>query len=349
MRYANGMEDAAVRAAPDDDAPRLAWARAQGGPRGELVEVQCALARGDATPERRAREAELLAEHGAAWAAPVVFALGAHRWRFVRGFVEHVEITAARFLRRPGLLAETLVRSLRVAELDGRLGELLCAPGLAALTALDLSDDHLDDQDATLLAQAELPGLRALELAGNDLDDRGVEELARARGPRRLERLGLAGNVVELDGVRALAASPLPLVELDLAQPARADAEPGNSIGPAALAALVTRPWRRLVLSGNPVVNAGAEVLAGADLGLEELVAVAAHIGPSGAFALAASPHLAGLRRLDLGGNPLGDEGARALASSPFLPAGLELDVSGCGVSPVAREALAQRFPRALS
>ncbi|MFO0740345.1 MAG: TIGR02996 domain-containing protein [Labilithrix sp.] len=58
---------AAILAHPDDDAPRLVWADREGGERGELVVVQCALAAEPPLPraERdrlRARERELLAK-----------------------------------------------------------------------------------------------------------------------------------------------------------------------------------------------------------------------------------------------------------------------------------------------
>lgn len=343
------VDEDSIRAAPEDDEPRLAWAQAEGGPRGELVEIQCALARGGGAPGLREREAELLASFGSEWAAALVFGLGAHRFRFVRGFIEHVEITAARLLKRAPNFADTLVSSLRVTDLEGRLGEVLCLPGLHALRALDLTENQLTSQDAVLLAEAPLAGLRTLELARNDIDDRGVESLAAARGPRRLERLGLAANVVELDGVRALAASPLPLVELDVGQHAFAGHRTGNVIGPAALEALVTRPWRRLVLTGNAIGSAGVEILAGAPLGLEDLDIADANIGPSGVWALAASPHLAALRLLDLSSNPIGDDGASALQSSPFLPSTLELRVAGCGLADGIAERLAQRFARVVS
>ncbi|MBA3541481.1 MAG: TIGR02996 domain-containing protein [Deltaproteobacteria bacterium] len=45
---------AAVAEAPDDDAPRLVyadWLMERGDPRGELVALQCALARADAADE----------------------------------------------------------------------------------------------------------------------------------------------------------------------------------------------------------------------------------------------------------------------------------------------------------
>jgi hypothetical protein len=343
------VDEDAIRAAPEDDEPRLAWARAEGGPRGELVEIQCALARGADAPALRAREAELLSSFGSEWAAELVFGLGAHRHRFVRGFVEHVEITAARLVRRAPNLAGTLISSLRITELEGRLGEVLSLPGLHALRALDLAENQLTNQDAVLVAEAPLAGLRTLELARNDIDDRGVESLAAARGPRRLERLGLAANVVELDGARALAASPLPLVELDVGQHAFAGHRTGNVIGPPALEALATRPWRRLVLSGNAMGNAGAEILARAWLGLEDLEIADANIGPSGAWALAASPHVAALRRLDLSQNPIGDDGASALEASPFLSTALELRVAGCALGDGILARLARRFARVVS
>lgn len=76
--------------APDDDAPRMVFADAVGGERGELVVIQCQLARGGLTlPEvvaRRQRERQLLERHGVAWAGSL--ASVARRWSFRRGFVE---------------------------------------------------------------------------------------------------------------------------------------------------------------------------------------------------------------------------------------------------------------------
>jgi hypothetical protein len=332
-----------------DDDDRLAWADAHPGPRGELVRAQVALARGEGGAELRAREQTLLAEYGPSWAAPIVFGLGAHRWRFVRGFIEEIDITATRLLRRADQLAGTDVTCVRVTELGGRLAEVLALTPIFGLRGLGLRANGLTNRDAALLAETALPGLRALDLSQNDIDDRGAERLAAGHGPSGLGRLALAANVVELEGARALARSPLPLDDLDLSQYAFGAHPTGNVIGPAAVAALCARRWRRLALRGNPVDNSGAVALASADLGLEELDLAGAYIGPSGAWALAASPHLAGLRRLDLADNPLGDEGASALESSPFLPRDLELVVTGAGVGPGALAALAARFERAVS
>src|SRR4051794_38655442 len=74
---------------PDDDAPRLVWADAVGGERGELVVLQCELARGDTSLERsarlRARESELIAAQGRAWGELEGRVI---RAEFSRGFIE---------------------------------------------------------------------------------------------------------------------------------------------------------------------------------------------------------------------------------------------------------------------
>jgi uncharacterized protein (TIGR02996 family) len=80
---------AAVFAAPDDDAPRLVyadWLQQRGDPRGELIMLQVARARGRAKKGQRRREDELLDEHASKW----LRSLGAYadkHTRFERGFV----------------------------------------------------------------------------------------------------------------------------------------------------------------------------------------------------------------------------------------------------------------------
>jgi uncharacterized protein (TIGR02996 family) len=79
---------AAIRAAPDDDAPRLVyadWLDEHGQPeRAEFIRVQCELARRE-SPALREREAELLATHHDAFAGPL--AAPHLRFRFHRGFI----------------------------------------------------------------------------------------------------------------------------------------------------------------------------------------------------------------------------------------------------------------------
>ena len=88
---------AQIQAAPDDDAPRLAWANAVGGERGEFVELQCRLASGPLTDRDefrrlRARERELLFANGVAWSG--LAGEYPSLCTFRRGFVESAASSA---------------------------------------------------------------------------------------------------------------------------------------------------------------------------------------------------------------------------------------------------------------
>src|SRR5688572_17915635 len=79
---------AAIRAAPDDDAPRLVyadWLDEHGdSARAEFIRVQCELARGD-DPKLRVREADLLTRYHDTFAGRL--AGPGLRYRFRRGFI----------------------------------------------------------------------------------------------------------------------------------------------------------------------------------------------------------------------------------------------------------------------
>jgi len=187
---------------PDDDAPRLVWADAVGGERGELVVLQCELARGTSsihrTAQLRAREGELIAAHGKAWCELAGFAI---RAELTRGFVETVTIDGTVSLA--GVLAKApLVRAV-CCEVDERteIDKLFASPELAELAGLfvqvngprpataivhplglrprglgGIVDDHLDT--------TSLPQLRAFGC--NAID---AERLARSPVAAQLERL----------------------------------------------------------------------------------------------------------------------------------------------------------------
>src|SRR5262245_16999021 len=80
------MRDAilwAVLEHPDDDTPRLVfadWLEEHGADtdrrQAELIRLQCRLAAGAGRPGDERRERELLAAHGATWAAPLTALLG---------------------------------------------------------------------------------------------------------------------------------------------------------------------------------------------------------------------------------------------------------------------------------
>src|SRR3954447_18033797 len=85
---------AAIRAAPDDDAPRLIyadWLDEHGQPeRAEFIRVQCELARRE-TPALLVCESELLAAHHDAYAGPI--AASAIAFHFHRGFIDAIAHT----------------------------------------------------------------------------------------------------------------------------------------------------------------------------------------------------------------------------------------------------------------
>ena len=118
------MKDAlldAIVAAPDDDAPRLVWADREGGERGELVVVQCALARHDVPRGEqvrlRARERELLHTNAERWSGlREVLGQTWYGGLFTRGFVERVSIELETLAERAGELFERapLVRSIEL-------------------------------------------------------------------------------------------------------------------------------------------------------------------------------------------------------------------------------------------
>jgi hypothetical protein len=160
--------DAAARvlqecaANPDDDAPRLVWADLGGGERGELVVIQCDLARGNLTPneaaKRRARERELLDKHGIAWAGPV--ATIAARWAFRRGFIESVKLRSLSFDHAflPPLVANVTITDTSTLSRE----QILEVARRVKLRGLGLVSPRFDTTE--LGAAPELAGLRAVEV-----------------------------------------------------------------------------------------------------------------------------------------------------------------------------------------
>jgi uncharacterized protein (TIGR02996 family) len=355
---------AQILADPDDDRPRLVYADAlmeRGDPRGELIAVQCALARHDATdddvgdvPRLRVRERALLAEHGRRWTSEA--GLADWQGRFRRGFIEEVSFSAGEtFVAQAELLwaKAPLVRALRVGI------------GLADVAAW---------RGAT----------RLVSLHGEPAGAAAVGTSPHTSGLRRFGVHGVTGP----PELRAIATLPQPLVELDLVFHERA---PGIAL----LGRLVDCPARahleslRLVrvrdqeyarLASLPALSAIS--LAYHDLGAADVVALAtprlAVIDLARAIAreplaldlaalLAAAPNLrrlrlsrmyvtdaqaiaiAGtpnrLRHLDLGRNAIGDTGALAIARSEHLRGLRHLNLNANRIGDLARSALKDAFP----
>ncbi|MCC6524720.1 MAG: TIGR02996 domain-containing protein [Polyangiaceae bacterium] len=168
---------AAIYAAPDDDAARLAYADllcARGDPRGELVALQLRRARGEAAPRALAREQALLRAHAAEWLGPLarVAAGGPSagwqqpaRWTresaadpgvawFARGFPERLALGGPRWLYE--VLGEPAWATLRALELAPAWAPadtlaLVTEPALCRLRELD------DATEPVLLRLADEP------------------------------------------------------------------------------------------------------------------------------------------------------------------------------------------------
>ena len=228
------LED--IRNAPDDDAPRLVWADAVGGERGELVVIQIDLERGGLprreTIVRKKRQRELLARHGVAWTG---LAGLARRASFRRGFVDAAEIPAPVFLEHADDILEVapLMSSLTTSGLraDGPasdpiplLSKLCADPAIRELRGLDLhceTTDYVDDRMPGELAldiivtSGLLRQLRALG-SRDVLGMRGIRTLTNPHALHEIERLWLH-EVRDAEAMLVLLSSELPaLRSLDL-------------------------------------------------------------------------------------------------------------------------------------
>jgi uncharacterized protein (TIGR02996 family) len=207
---------AEIVAQPASDAPRLIWADLVGGDRAELVMLQCAASSDRVWGNRRERE--LLARHGLAWSG---LAGLVHRMRFVRGFVEAIEVDVETFLARGEeiLSRAPLVNSLTVQTSDGLttlIDDIIEHPAFANIRAFDLADrvdagySRADHAASVLARSGKLAQLTAL--GGRGFTTAGIAAL----GATNLERLWLRDTGLSHDDILRLARSTPRLVEVDL-------------------------------------------------------------------------------------------------------------------------------------
>lgn len=207
----------AIRGAPDDDAPRLVWADAIGGERGELVVLQTELARRDPplidAIRLRRRQKELLARHGAEWSG---LAGLARRVTFHRGFVDAAEIPAETFLEHADEILEAapMLSAVTVTDLDvdRQLPQLLVDPATRELRGIDMhasrgfvyaAESRGDEAIQALIGADMLRGLRALGIADGGVGVAGVRMLLGMRALHELERLALR-DYLQGDAIVAL-------------------------------------------------------------------------------------------------------------------------------------------------
>jgi uncharacterized protein (TIGR02996 family) len=314
---------AQIAADPDADPPRRVYADrlvARGDPRGQLIHVQCELARRRAAGEPRAAwhalEAEerwLLEAHAERWAHP----LQELEPRLVRGMIGRIRMpspedfvaAAARlFAFAPGLRELQLARpvwtsgasalvacpevrrltALRLQPLPGTLEVLAGSPALANLTRLKLN--AVLDLIGALRGSSGLGRVEALHLDQPRLDADGLAEVVGLGSLPSLDRLHVY-RCAFTRGIERLTGAP-PLARL-----------------------------RSLTLRNCGLDDAALRTLADSPhlSGLVDLRIPENRFGLAGLTALIASERLPSLRLLDVTGCPLDDRAAAQLAAMPGL------------------------------
>ncbi|MBX3162421.1 MAG: TIGR02996 domain-containing protein [Deltaproteobacteria bacterium] len=336
---------AAIRERPEDDAPRLVyadWLTERGDPRGELIAVQCALARlerdDDARPRLEERDRELRTAHEEAWRGELAQLPGFASGYLERGFVRRLAMDegalgihlAAALAAAPLLEEVYLSRERRDDDAD----EAEAPAELARLRGIRY---HTTRYALAGLESGHLDGLAALEL-GRDVDVPAVVDGMVAR-PLRLRRLdarfdGCLGKVLAWPGAAALE-------DLDAARSAvdgsiaarlarlanlRTLRLGDNRLHDEGVRALVTSPHLRSLVELDLARTRGRAAIAEARLpALTRLRYGENDLRGGAANKLAAAPGLANLELLDLRGSnrpeaPLLDvDGAIAVVSSPNL------------------------------
>jgi uncharacterized protein (TIGR02996 family) len=196
---------AAVVAAPTDDAPRIAYADAIAATdpdRAEYIRLELKLATwrktGPNSPERAkasVRAQALLEKHRREWEKPVrPLACG-----FLRGFVELVELDAAKFLATaPDLYARAPILHLDLTGVEPVAEQLFASPHLARIESLSLLRNELRDAEIALLAGSPyLKRLAWLDLGLNKVGPAGLEALAASDRLPRLGYVSLMSNPVD--------------------------------------------------------------------------------------------------------------------------------------------------------
>ncbi|MGZ3451413.1 MAG: TIGR02996 domain-containing protein [Polyangiales bacterium] len=347
----------AIVAAPDDDGPRLVyadWLMDRGDPRGELIQLQCKIARlasgdedADDTSTRRLklRVAKLLKTHGDAWKSPLAALVPMPTAiTFRRGFVESLSTTARQLVEwGPALLeAAPVLRELHVTSSEDAPA-FVGTPAIARLAILGAT--NVDEAVLEALAgSAAVEGVKELYLSGQAIGGDGLAPLISSVHLLRLRTLGVgcdrapsalarASWSLEFLRIQNLPPDQGPLVaeaiasSPSLASVAKLDLHRIH-LGAEGLAALAAEPRPRLEELDVGHSGIGPNELA---LLLDEarfprlriLNVRGNRLGPEGAELVARSEGARRLRKLNIGGAGIGKKGALSLASSPHL-AGLE-------------------------
>ena len=191
---------------PDSDAARAAYADAIAATdpsRAELIRVQLQLiqslrANGPLLDRSNGydRERQLLGTHKDAWIKRVAGVPGVKWAGLMRGFPEHVRMSARDFLDQGArLYGLAPIRHLSLDDVKPHAREVFDSPLLARIRTLSLRKQQLGDDEARLLADShQVRGLRWLDLAANAIGRAGLEALVASANLPELRVLDFAGN-----------------------------------------------------------------------------------------------------------------------------------------------------------
>lgn len=362
----------AIAADPDDDSLRRVyadWLIEQGNPRGELVQLELALAAMDDFDEQRkttaARIKELYAAYGDAWMAPFArLGLPQVHFMFDRGVVGGVQgapqalaVAAPRIIAGAPLVTSVAVYFQGTRELEPLAGSALL-PRIRSLTVT-----HDPPARVTGWQALVLPEVRSIRLASIAMGPDDMDALLAPPNVPKLTSLSIQNSRLNRGALGVLARGQFPLTKLDMPAAGKEAVAlgaliggnpalhglrflriPGAEIGSAGFAQLLP------ALSHVEQLDVRGCALTSADIGrlLDDGVLPAVRelwIGGQPLDAallerLAAWPGAANLRKLHIGSAGVDDRGALALASSPLLSNMRSLVISGSRLRPATEAAL---------
>jgi uncharacterized protein (TIGR02996 family) len=199
-----------ILAALDDDGPRLVyadWLTERGDPRGELIQVQCALAAGGLDDATRAalvlRERELLETHGRDWLLDMLGTMA--EGIDIVGSAERPQLGSGAFWHHRGAVAvfrRGFVEALKIPL--ARFG----SADLGPLRCLVLTHASGRDDEQRIAGLVELPCLEALAFRASQLGQVGALALASSGIVRSVRALSLTSAWLADAAAAALVAGP---------------------------------------------------------------------------------------------------------------------------------------------
>lgn len=209
------------------------WLMDHADPRGEFIQLQCALNRpliganartchrplfdGDPAALEK-RERALIKKHEKEWLLPMRPFI--RTWRWSRGFVDHVVADTAKFLDGAAtIFANTPLVDVQLTALKKPMLHTLTAqPTTGRLRALDVSFQKLDADALTAFDSPNWSNVQRLNLGGNRFGDAGAKLLARVHGLNNVTTLTLNDALLDDECLEALVNAPFfsKLVDLEL-------------------------------------------------------------------------------------------------------------------------------------